>query len=216
MNYSKKVLRRVSEAKKHLFEGEKLAGATSKVEKVVPPRVSSQNDGAVSFKRIPIHFSAGVIYSKIEKLWYIAGITDKRFLRDVKLPGGTNKGYLGESAWETLCRECEEELLLRIDPEEICHPVHQVLVPIKQFFFVVRGWEGTLRDGLTDKWFADTDGEILKARWVELSEFGACCFINHREGLEKATVTIAREQCDRTFAEQAISADIISSSDVYR
>ncbi len=157
------------------------------------------------------HFCAGVLYKKRgDGVWCVAGITDKRFPDDVRIPGGTNKNAAWEQPLQTLCRELGEELLVTMCPESCCSQVHSVSKhDHTQFFFVVRLWSGDLREG----WFQDSDREELFARWIPLAEFWHKCFRNHREGFQKAVAKIADEKqaAEPEFFGQAIQAGIISA-----
>lgn len=152
------------------------------------------------------HFSAGVICFRVEEVWCVAGITDRRFPADLRIPGGTNKNAPWETPLQTLCRELGEELNIEADPATCCGRVHTVSKGSHtQYFFLVRNWSGTLREGE----FSDSDGETLTARWVPLREFWRRCFRNHREGFKKAIEVVVKAHPDPTLREQAEEAEII-------
>lgn len=187
---------------------------TSKVDVVSTPAVVATVPSVqtTSQPHFSDHFSAGIIYQKrSDGVWCVAGITDSRFPRDVRIPGGTNKNATWENHFQTLCRELGEELMIMVDPRNPFPYVYRVPTRGRhvQFFYVVRDWTGQLRDGNEKEKFKDSDGEELLSQWVPLGEFWKRCFKGHREAFQKGIVAIVRDHPDPTFADQAVEAGIV-------
>lgn len=159
------------------------------------------------------HFCAGILFDKRDGVWCIAGVTDKRYPTQVRIPGGTNKFAAQETRFQTLCREIGEELLVTLDPTQTHDPIHSLPKGRghMQYFFVVKNENLKKGDEVrVGVWFPDRDGEMLIANWWTLSKFCQSCGLpNHLTAFLKAVEATARNSADRTFREQAEAARLI-------
>ncbi len=144
-------------------------------------------------KKTASHFAAGIVLKVLDGGHYeVIGVTSKRFPREVKCPGGTNKNALWETKEQTLAREMGEEVNITMINPLLVHTEEKY--GHTKYFFVTNKFEGRL-EGVRE--FNDSDGDPLTVKWWKLDDFVRHLFHNHRTGVMMVCSVLRRN--DRRF-----------------
>jgi 8-oxo-dGTP pyrophosphatase MutT (NUDIX family) len=141
------------------------------------------------------HFSAGYIFKKIDDIWYVLSIKDKRF-NEPKAAGGMSE--VGEDPIATLRRELRQELGVDVINAVLVHEVGKQ--NHTQYFFLITEVSGLpaideKRELREIK--AGVPGDVLDMSWVTLDEFSKKVYKGQREAFSKAVIKKAED--DRVF-----------------
>jgi len=140
------------------------------------------------------HFSAGYIFQKIEGIWYVLVVKDKRF-NEPKAAGGMSED--DEDSITTLRRELRQELGVDVIEAVIVHEVNKG--DHTQYFFLVtevRGLPAIDEKRELREIKAGVPGDALDMSWVTLDEFSRRVYKGQYEAFQKAVKKMAE---DRTF-----------------
>jgi ADP-ribose pyrophosphatase YjhB (NUDIX family) len=138
------------------------------------------------------HFCAGIYLKRGQDGKYqILGATSRRFVEEVKLPGGTNENAAWENPEQTFKREFSEETGLT--------PTLFVLIHTEsgrghiKHYFVCQSVTGELKPK-----HDEPDGDKLTLKMWDLAEFNRHLFESHRVAFMKACIVLRR--IDETFS----------------
>ncbi len=141
------------------------------------------------------HFSAGYIFQKIDNVWYVLTVQDKRF-RDLKAAGGMSAD--GEDPIATLRRELRQELGVEVINAVLVHEVSKT--NHVQYYFLVTEVSGlpTLDEKRELREIkAGVPGDALDMRWATLEEFSRRVYKGQYEAFSRAVIKMA--EGDRAF-----------------
>ncbi len=138
-------------------------------------------------------FCATAVIEEINGEWLILGATDHRFLKGVKIVGGTNQNALWENVQQTRNREVAEESGLTLVSSMLCFDIEKGSVsdPHHQYFYLALSWEGNFPRNQV-KQVKEADGSELTVKWWNFLDFSEALAPSHRDGFMAILIVMAK------------------------
>ena len=145
--------------------------------KVKNSKLNKQKKGEV----VMSHFCAVVLIVLMSNgLYKIVGVTSKRYPKEVKLPGGTNKRNTSETVLQTLIREIWEEVGIKSSNQRLVH-TEKISEDHTQYFYVCTS-DLAGNEFKEPRMVQEEDGDELTVKFWDLEKFDEVCFKKTQEG----------------------------------